>query len=68
MDFELSFKNKQVRAWFIVVVPIAILAVILLLVLPRELHFIPTFLSIIANLIYVVWLMIDIKRKGTSEE
>lgn len=57
--FHLSFKNKQVRMWFFIVIPGIPLTLLLYLFLPREFHLIPSLLPIPLILIYLGWLIVD---------
>ncbi len=58
-EFELSFKNKYVRMFFIWVLPIIILSVILIILFPIEYQWIPSFLPIIAYIIFYGWIKFD---------
>lgn len=61
--FELSFKNKRVRMWFIWVLPVIILSGILFFPLPIEYHWIPSFLPIIAIIIFYGWVKFDKNKR-----
>lgn len=61
--FELNFKNKQVRIWFITIIPTIILAILLYIMLPINFHLIPTLLLITAVIIYYGWIFINRKKQ-----
>lgn len=63
--FEMSFKNKRVRIWFSVILPISILAILLYIFLPVELQIVPTLLLMATLVIYYAWVfMSQRKNKG----
>lgn len=63
--FEMSFKNKRVRIWFSVILPISVLAILLTIFLPVELQIIPTLLLLFTLVIYYAWVFISQrKNKG----
>jgi len=63
--FEMSFKNKRVRIWFSVILPISVLAILLYILLPSELQIVPTLLLMATLVIYYAWVFISQrKNKG----
>ncbi|MFD1851283.1 hypothetical protein D8M05_05800 [Oceanobacillus bengalensis] len=58
-EFELSFKNKYVRMFFIWVLPVLLLSAILFFPLPIEYHWIPHIILITAVIIFYCWVKFD---------
>ncbi|ASF39082.1 hypothetical protein CEH05_08125 [Halobacillus halophilus] len=55
MEFELSFRNKIVRMFFIWVIPVWLLTIILIFTLPNHYQWIPSFLPIVTVIIFYLW-------------
>ncbi|KOF09064.1 hypothetical protein AC739_17105 [Planococcus glaciei] len=63
--FEMSFKNKRVRIWFLVILPITVLAILLTIFLPTEMQIVPTLLLMATLVVYYAWVfMSQRKNKG----
>ncbi|MDN7227957.1 hypothetical protein QWY15_11670 [Planococcus sp. N064] len=63
--FEMSFKNKRVRIWFSVILPITVLAILLYIFLPAEMQIVPTLLLMVTLVVYYAWVfMSQRKNKG----
>ncbi|ETP67987.1 hypothetical protein [Planococcus glaciei] len=63
--FEMSFKNKRVRIWFSVILPITVLAILLTIFLPTEMQIVPTLLLMATLVVYYAWVfMSQRKNKG----
>lgn len=58
-EFELSFKNKYVRLFFIWVLPLILLSAVLFILLPIEQHWIPSFLPMTTLIIFFGWIKFD---------
>ncbi len=63
MEFELSFRNKIVRMFFIWVIPVLLLTVILFFILPNHYQWIPSFLQLVNVIIFYVWAKIYSKKE-----
>lgn len=61
-EFELSFKNKRVSMWFILVLPVIILSGVLFFLLPTEYQWVPSFLPVTAIIIFFCWVKSDKKK------
>jgi hypothetical protein len=59
---DFSFKNKYVKLWFILVLPLLILSVILTLLLPINYHWIPSYLPVITIIFFFSWYQLDKKK------
>ncbi|MEW9110085.1 hypothetical protein ACQCT6_13290 [Cytobacillus gottheilii] len=65
--FDFSFKNKYVRWWFIIVLPLIILSAILIYILPNEHNWMTSFLTPIGVILFFVWVWFD-KRKNNKSQ
>ncbi len=64
---ELSFKNRRVKMWFLVMVPALLIAILLFIILSSDYHFVPTVIPIVAMVAYWVWSVLEkYKSKKTS--
>ncbi|MEK4521874.1 hypothetical protein NSQ95_10140 [Psychrobacillus sp. FSL W7-1457] len=53
--FELSFKNKEVRMWFYLMVPTFIIGSILIFYGEQKYQYIPWLVSVIAWTVFYLW-------------
>ncbi|WP_080846179.1 hypothetical protein [Cytobacillus gottheilii] len=65
--FDFSFKNKYVRWWFIIVLPLIILSAILNYILPNEHNWMTSFLTPIGVILFFIWVWFD-KRKNNKSQ
>ncbi|MGI2326914.1 hypothetical protein [Planococcus sp. YIM B11945] len=61
--FDMSFKNKKVRVYFGLIVPVIIVAIIMHFVLPPAYQMIPTFLVLSGIAVFYLWVLIDRRRQ-----
>lgn len=62
--FELSFQNKRVKMWFLIVGIPLILSLVLILLLPPEFYYIPNLLFILSVVVYFGGVWRDRKKEG----
>ncbi|WP_281864804.1 hypothetical protein [Planomicrobium okeanokoites] len=60
--FDLSFNNKKIKVWFAALLPLGLIAMLLYILLPPELHIIPMLLFFSGLAIYCVWILIDNRK------
>ncbi|KAB2335670.1 hypothetical protein [Bacillus mesophilum] len=65
--FDFSFKNKYVRWWFIIVLPLIILSAFLIYILPNEHNWITSLLTPIGVILFFIWVWFD-KRKNNKSQ
>lgn len=53
--FELSFKNKEVRMWFYIIVPTFIMGSLILFFASRSYNYVPWIMLIIAWITFYTW-------------
>ncbi|MRH43513.1 hypothetical protein GH741_12570 [Aquibacillus halophilus] len=66
-EFELSFENKHLRIWFVVMIPALILTILLFIFLPSELQYLPIWIPIITISFYWGWVIIKEKQNKTND-
>ncbi|MCM3742163.1 hypothetical protein M3210_18170 [Oceanobacillus luteolus] len=66
-EFELSFKNKYVKMWFVWMIPLIILTLLLFIFLPLPYHWIPALLLTISANIFYAWVKLDKRKKSGTK-
>ncbi|MCM3742293.1 hypothetical protein M3210_18845 [Oceanobacillus luteolus] len=64
--FEFSFKNKYVRLWFALLLPVISLLAILIFLVPIEYQGILVILSVIVAFIFYGWVKFDKKKNNIT--
>ncbi|WP_372868839.1 hypothetical protein [Planomicrobium okeanokoites] len=64
---EMSFKNKEVKMWFMIMAPFVIVGVIALITSPPSSRYIPFLILMIGYAIYYTWRFRYRKKKKESD-
>ncbi|AIY06784.1 hypothetical protein Plano_2819 [Planococcus sp. PAMC 21323] len=60
--FDMSFKNKKVKVYFVVMLPLIFIATLLTFVLPIEFQPIASLIVILGLVGYLIWFLVDRKK------
>lgn len=60
---DMSLKNKRVKVYFAIMLPLILLAIILNLVLPIELQSVSSLTVVLGLISYLIWLVVDKKKE-----
>ncbi len=60
---DMSLKNKRVKVYFAIMLPLILLAIILNLVLPIELQPVSSLTVVLGLISYLIWLVVDKKKE-----
>lgn len=64
--FDLSFKNKEVRMWFYIILPTIVVCSITFLFIDLDYNYIPHLLIYIAWIVYYSWRLFYRRNKKKS--
>lgn len=60
--FDMSFKNKKVKVYFVVMLPLIFIATLLTFILPIEFQPIASLIVIFGLVGYLIWFIVDRKK------
>lgn len=53
--FKLSFKNKEVRIWFVMMIPTVIIGTLIMVLVGIRYQYVAVLLTLIAWIIFYIW-------------